>query len=166
MLKLLLRVVEDLPIWLASTALFFLMLLTFADVVLRSVANAPIEIATDLTRVLMATVVFAVMPALSFRGGQISVDLLDGVFRNLRLARLRDIVVTLFCGVILIWPTMRVARLAERSRSYGDTTEYLRMPVFYVEWFIAVMTGLTALALLLRAVLLVVKPELLKVRHG
>ena len=44
---------------LASLALFFLMAMTFADVVLRSVFNDPIESATELTRLLMAIIVFS-----------------------------------------------------------------------------------------------------------
>lgn len=151
-----------LPEALASGALFALMLLTFFDVVLRSTLNAPIEIATDLTRLLMAIVVFSAMPLLSFEGKQISVDLLDGVFNRLRLRKVIEVSVTLFCGVILFWPAQRVMLLAERSHSYGDRMEYLKMPLHYVEWFIAIMTIATAVALLTRAVLLVFSPDTLE----
>lgn len=141
-----------LPDYLASIALFALMVVTFSDVMLRSVLNAPIEAGADLTRLLMTITVFAVMPALSARGGHISVDLLDDFFQGWGLSRVRDVLVNLFCGGILFWPAERVWVLAERSRSYGDVMEYLGMPVHYVGWFIAVFTGLTAFAMIGRGI--------------
>ncbi|RMF36240.1 MAG: TRAP transporter small permease subunit [Alphaproteobacteria bacterium] len=151
---------------LAAAALFVLMVMTFLDVLLRSILNAPIEVAADMTRVLMAITVFSVMPALSAGGGQISVDLLDAQFRRFGLSRARDAVVSLFCGVILFWPASRVIDLAERARSYGDVMEYLGLPLFYIGWFIGIMSFLTALALVGRAVALVFAPRLLGHRRG
>lgn len=149
-----------LPGLLASAALFVLMVMTFADVVLRSVFNAPIEVAADLTRLLMAVMVFSVMPVLSGRNAHVSVDLLDAPFARFRLSRWRDAAVCLFCGAILFLPAQRVFDLAERSRSYGDVMEYLRLPLHVVGWFIAVMTLITAVVLVVRGVLLIVAPRL------
>lgn len=155
----LVRALTLLPSALAALALFILMVLTFADVMVRSLFNAPIEISADLTRVLMAVVVFSVLPVLSARGGQISVDLLDGLFHRWHLARWRDGLVNLACGAMLILPAQRVWVLAERSRSYGDVMEYLGMPLFFIGWFIAAMTALTALVLALRGFALLFAPK-------
>ena len=149
-----------LPAYLAALALFALMVMTFADVVLRSVFNAPIEVAADMTRVLMAVMVFSVMPVLSAQGKHISVDLLDGIFERLGITRWLNALVCLTCGVMLYWPTLRVWVLAERSRSYGDVMEYLGLPLYYTGWFIAVMTGITALVLVIRGLLLIFVPKL------
>lgn len=151
-----------LPTAMAAGALFALMLLTFADVMLRSVLNAPIQAGADLTRVLMAVVVFSVLPVLSARGGHISVDLLDGPFRRWRLDRLRDGVIDLACGIMLIWPTERIWILAERSRSYGDVMEYLGLPLHMVGWFVAIMTGVTGLVLVLRGLAGLFAPRLIE----
>lgn len=165
-MHLLLRRLLQLPTTMASAALFLLMLLTFSDVMLRSLLNAPIQAGADLTRLLMAITVFSVMPALSARGGQISVDLTDGLFHRFGLARWRDAVVDLLCGVVLIWPAERVWVLAERSRSYGDVMEYLGLPLHYIGWFIAAMTGATALILILRGLAGVFAPRLLETFRG
>lgn len=157
-----LKLLNLLPSAVAASALFALMLLTFADVMLRSVWNAPIQAGADLTRVLMAVMVFSVLPVLSARGGHIAVDLLDGPFKRLRLARWRDVLTDLACGLMLIWPAERVWVLAERSRSYGDVMEYLGMPLHYVGWFIAIMTGLTSLVLILRALIRAIAPQRLE----
>lgn len=102
---------------------------------------------------------------LSGREGHISVDLIDGLFDRLNLARLRDGFVNLACGVMLYWPAQRVVVLAERGRSYGDVTEYLSIPTFYVEYFIAIMTFLTALVLVLRGLLHWFAPGTLEPPH-
>ena len=149
-----LNLIFRLPVALASLALFVLMAMTFADVILRSAFNAPIEAATELTRLLMAVIVFSALPMISFRDHHISVDLLDGLFARFRLSRVRDVVISLACGVMLYWPADRIIDLAERARSYGDRTEYLNIPTFYIGWLIAVSAFATVAALVARALFL------------
>lgn len=158
----LMRTLSVLPIAISSAALFFLMVMTFSDVVLRSAFNAPIEAATELTRMCVAIVVFSVLPVMSGAGKQISVDLLDPLFARFHISRARDVLVNLGCGIMLLWPAERVTVLAERARSYGDITEYLHIPVFYIVWFIAIMTALTGLALILRGLALMFAPHFLE----
>ena len=149
------------PVLLAVTALFVMMIMTFFDVVLRSTINTPIEAATELTRILMAVVVFSALPVVSGRAGHITVDVLDWTFTP-AAARWRDAAINLLSGVLLWWPADRVTVLAERARSYGDVTEYLGIPQFYIGWFIAVFTFVTALVLVLRGLVLAIAPDLLR----
>lgn len=158
-LKTLIRLLTVLPIMVASIILFGLMVLTFTDVVLRSAFNAPIEAATELIRISMAIIVFAALPALSARGQHIAVDLLDPMVDGLRLTRLRDGLIALACGAMLWLPAERVIDLAERARSYGDQTEYLQIPDFYLSWFIGLMTFATAIALIVRGALILFAPS-------
>lgn len=138
------------PIWLAALALFALMCMTFLDVLLRSVANNPIESATELTRLFMAIVVFASLPSVTWSGKHIVVDLMDPLFPP-RAARARDIAIDLACCAILLWPAKRVWDLAERSRDFGDVTEYLGFPQHFAGWFIAIFAAATSLAFFARA---------------
>ncbi len=137
------------PVFVASAALFVLMGLTFCDVLFRSLLNAPIEAATEVTRLLMAVIVFSVLPLVSVQQKHIAVDLCDGLFQLLHLERLRDSLLFLICGVLIVWPAWRVMVLAERARDYGDVTEYLGIPAFWVGWFIALTLGATATALVI-----------------
>jgi len=155
----------ELPMLLAAATLFILMVLTFADVIMRSTFSAPIEAATELTRIAMAVIVFSALPIVSGRADHIVVDLLDPLFRKAGIERLLDGLVTLACGILLVWPAMRAFDLAERARSYGDLTEYLSIPVFYITWFIALMTLVTALTMALRGLVVLLKPDLLRVTH-
>ncbi|WP_050604472.1 TRAP transporter small permease [Ruegeria sp. 6PALISEP08] len=155
------RRISVVPTLLACVALFILMVMTFFDVILRSVFNAPIEAATELTRILMAILVFSVLPIISAGRGQIAVDLTDGIFARLRLSRVRDAIVYLVSGIMLIWPIQRVWVLAERARDYGDVTEYLSIPVFYLGWFIAAFTAITAVAMIITGILHIIAPQAL-----
>ena len=145
------RYIAVAPTWIAAGTLFLLMLMTFADVVLRSVFGNPIESATELTRLFMAIIVFSSLPIVSWKGTNIAVDLMDPLFSR-RLAALRDFVIDLACGFSLLWPAKRVWELAERAREYGDVTEYLNLPQHFVGWFISVFTFVTAITFIARAV--------------
>ena len=114
----------------------------------------------------MAIIVFSVLPVLSFQGGHIVVDLLDRWFQSKWVKRIRDAVVSLLCGALLLLPAQRVSVLAERARSYGDTTEYLSIPQFYIVWFIAAMTFVTAVVLLVKGCLELFAPGLLISEHS
>ena len=155
------RRISVFPTVMACVALFILMVMTFCDVILRSMFNAPIEAATELTRILMAILVFSGLPRISAGKGQIAVDLTDGLFSRLRLSRARDAIVYLVSGIMLFWPIQRVWILAERARDYGDVTEYLSIPVFYVGWFIAASTAITAIAMITTGLLHIFAPHTL-----
>jgi TRAP-type transport system small permease protein len=155
------RWVTRFPAWLAATALFILMVMTFCDVILRSAFNNPIEAATELTRIFMAIIVFASLPVISAQGGHIAVDLLDPFFRGWA-ARMRDGLVDIVSGALLIWPARQCFILAGRARDYGDLTEYLAIPQFYIEYFIAIATSITAVVLIVRGAFDLFAPEALR----
>ncbi len=157
-----LRLLAQIPVYMACLALLALMVMTFADVTLRSVANAPLSAATELTRILMAIVVFSVMPIVSATGQHVSVDLTDGIFDRLRLSRWRDGVLYLVCGGLLYWPIQRVWVLANRARDYGDVTEYLAIPVHFVGWFITLSLVITMVAMIITGLVKLARPDLLK----
>lgn len=142
--------------WVAAIVLFLMMALTFADVIFRSVFNTPIEAATELIRIAMAIIVFTTLPVISWRSEHISVDLLDRFFSE-RMDRIRNGLVAIICGLMLLWPAQRVAVLAERAASYGDVTEYLGIPQSYVAWMIAASTLITAIVLICRGLLTLFK---------
>lgn len=142
-----------LPSWVAAIALFLLMVMTFSDVILRSLFNDPIESATELTRILMALVVFSSLPVVAARGGHIVVDLLDHFFTPFA-GRLRDGLVNIICGGLLYWPVERVYVLAKRAQNNGDVTEYLNLPQFYMSYFIFILAAVTAIVMIIRGALI------------
>ncbi|MEZ5812546.1 MAG: TRAP transporter small permease [Rhizobiaceae bacterium] len=156
------RLVAILPSWLSAATLFALMVMTFADVVLRSAFNAPLAAGTELTKIFMAIIVFTALPLVTWRGEGIVVDLLDPLFSN-AAARIRDILVDLVSGILLFWPAFRIWDFVWRAYNYGDTTEYLHIPQFYVVFLVAVSVFATAIVLIVRAVVGLLRPHLLRV---
>lgn len=149
----LVRRASILPVIVASIALFILMVMTFCDVILRSVFNSPIEAATELTRIFMAVLVFSVLPIISVTNGQIAVDLTDSFFHRFRLDRIRDGIIYLASGIMMYWPAQRVWILAERARDYGDVTEYLAIPTYIVGWFITISVAITGVVMIVTGLL-------------
>ncbi|MBI1492832.1 MULTISPECIES: TRAP transporter small permease [Rhodobacterales] len=156
------RWLSPFPVVLACLALFALMTMTFFDVVLRSVFNSPIEAATELTRILMAIVVFSVLPQVSAQAGHIAVDLMDSLFFRWRLHNIRDGLGYVLCGALMYWPAQRIWILAERWRDYGDVTEYLAIPQFYIGWFIALSVALSGIVMVGTGLLTLFAPRLLE----
>lgn len=160
--KPLIRKLAEAPVWLASAALFTLMVMTFCDVILRSSFDAPIEAATELTRILVAVMVFAVMPHISAMNQHIAVDLTDHWFARMGLSRIRDGLLLIASAVMLSWPTARVWALAERTRGYGDITQYLGVPQHLPMWFIAAGITIAAIAMLVVGLLTLFAPHLVE----
>lgn len=131
----------------AALALFALMALTFADVVGRNVLNAPVPGGTELTELLMAALVFAVLPAISRTNDHIVIDLLDHLVPAwLRPAQLvlANLLGT-FAFAAIAW---RVWVEAGKTAAYGGITPYLGWPMAPFLYAMAVMAGVTAAAFL------------------
>jgi TRAP-type C4-dicarboxylate transport system permease small subunit len=136
---------------LAALTLLTLMAMTCVDVIGRYFFNAPLDGATELTRLMMAVVVFAVMPAAAWREEHITVDLLDKVTPR-RFVNPRQVAWNLIGAIAMAGIAYRIWFLAIRTYDYGDTTEFLEIPLYPITFFISVLSGVTAAALLLNGV--------------
>lgn len=134
----------------SALALFALMALTFFDVLGRNLLDRPIDGATELTRLLMAILIFGVMPVVFGREENVTVDLLDGFFSP-SMAALRQAVVNLISAVAMGAIAWKAWGLGERALDYGDVTEYLYIPVYPFVMYIAVLSGLCVLPALVNS---------------
>ena len=117
--------------------------MTCIDVVGRYLFNAPLNGATELTRLLMAGIIFAALPAVGLREDHVTVDLIDPIFPKF-LLRVRQFFINFISMVILTVVSWRVWLLAKRAEQYGDRTEFLQIPVAPFVFFIAAMCALAA----------------------
>ncbi len=136
----------------AGATLFAMMLLTTADVTGRYFFNSPILGAVELTQLMLAAVIFLSLPVVCWREEHISVDLLDAIFPA-RWIWLRQVIVNLIVTGALWVMAGRVWALGERAFDWGDVTEFLRIPVGYLIYLMAIMLAVSALLTLGRAVL-------------
>jgi TRAP-type C4-dicarboxylate transport system permease small subunit len=131
----------------AAVVLFLLMAMTCVDVAGRYLFNQPLDGATELTRLMLAVIVFAVLPVVSWREQHVSVDLLDNVFPH-RLTNARQLLLNLVSAVAMAGLAHRIWQLAYRARDYGDMTEYLHIPIYPLIFFISILCGLAGALLL------------------
>ena len=136
----------------AALVLFGLVCLTAADVFGRYVLIQPINGKTELTRMLMAGLIALVLPVVTARKEHITVDLFDFLFGG-RVQAVRDLIFdSLAAGSLLVlawWVGFRAMRLME----YGYASDFLRLPLHPVAFFVAAMIGLSGLALAARLAL-------------
>lgn len=141
------------PLYIGAVTALGMVFLTVADVIGRYFLNAPIAGATELTRLGMAVIIFTALPIISARGDHISVDLMDS-FYSAKMARYRDAIIDILFGVGLLYLVPKFNILAQRVLQYGEYTEYLHIPLFYINYFILFWVAIAALSLLLRGILL------------
>lgn len=134
----------------AALVLFALMVLTCADVISREILNIPLP-ATDLTRLAMGVVVFGALPSTTFREQHVCVDLLDGVTPP-RLVNYRQGLIYVFSAILLGLASWRVGLRGEEALFFNDQSEFLRVPMAPIYFYISVMLGLAALAMLIVAI--------------
>lgn len=129
---------------LAAVLLFTMMALTFVDVVLRYVFNAPIKGSFELSETLMAVLIFSGLPLVSRYGEHIAIDSV------VRLApawfqRVGAIAVQLGCAAALVGMAWLLWLRAARFAQAGDVTQSLKLPIAPVVQAMALLTLLAAL---------------------
>ena len=128
----------------ASAILFALMVLTFADVVLRYLFNRPIRGGFELTELALLVLIFAGLPLVSHADEHVTMDFVDRVLPP----RAREMVVRAvhaLCAAVMFFLAWQAWLKAGKIGAYGDTTEVLRIAVAPFVYFMAAMILLTAL---------------------
>jgi TRAP-type C4-dicarboxylate transport system permease small subunit len=123
------------------------MLTTCLDVAGRYLFNSPLPGATELTRLGLALMVFAAMPVVTYRGGHIVVDLLDHILGPMVL-KILGLISALLISSSMYFLGVRIFEIGERSIRRGVVTEFLGLPSGYIAEYIAIMSWLTAAAMI------------------
>ncbi len=146
--------------WLGGILLFLIMLVTFADVAGRSI-DRPIAGAKEATEVMLAILVFLLLPVVTWQRAHIVIDLLDGLVpRGLKAPQ--SLAVDLLGAVACGYAVPALARQARSAFEYGDRVAYIDLPM---GWVVSGMTGLVALtalafaALAVREIAAILRPE-------
>jgi TRAP-type C4-dicarboxylate transport system permease small subunit len=134
---------------LTATLLFFLMILTCADVIGRYFLNRPVAGGLELTEILLAGMIFTALPIVSYRGEHIAVGLITLPGRWVKVAQhfLINILGSIMTAVLAYQLWLRALRLGRA----GETTVELGIPMYYVALAISFLMALTAVAFFLRA---------------
>src|SRR5262245_59408889 len=101
------------------------MMVSVVDVVGRYLFNRPLPGSSEITELLMATLIYAGLPLVSQRQAHIAVDLLDSVTPR-AVVPIRNAIIgliSIFVVGIIAW---RLWAYADQLRSSKDVTEYLK----------------------------------------
>lgn len=139
-------------IGLAGAALLMvLMLLTAVDVVGRSLGR-PIPGAKEATQVMLAGLVFLMLPLVTRLRAHIAVDLMD-VFIPPRLRALQEAVICLLGAVALHYGAQALHMQAARAFRLGDRVAFIGVPTGPIVTFMAWACALAALAFALNGII-------------
>jgi len=131
----------------AALTLFFLMILTCADVFGRYFLDNAVDGTTELTEMGIAILVFAEMPVITWRAGHVVVDILDRWMSN-TLIKALGLLSAFLIASSLYFLADRIYYLAARALRRGEVTEYLQIPVGHIVEYIAIMSWITAGAMI------------------
>jgi TRAP-type transport system small permease protein len=133
---------------LASILMFALMLLTFIDVCGRNIFNQPLVGASEITELLLAAIIFFMLPKVALQHKHIVIDLVDAVAPAKFVGVLNVIAALLNAGFFLLigW---QIFVLAQKAAGYADATPSLHIPLapaLYVLGVLSVINGIAHLA--------------------
>jgi TRAP-type C4-dicarboxylate transport system permease small subunit len=123
----------------AGSLLFAMMLLTFTDVVMRYLFNAPVKGGFEVTEMMMAVLIFAGLPLVSRKNEHVTIDAFDRFF-PVSIRRVLHVVIHLVCAATLVGMAWLLYRKAGNFAEIGDITQTLKLPIAP---FVYLMAGLT-----------------------
>ena len=136
--------IEPLLGTLAGVLLFGMMTLTFFDVVLRYVFNAPLRGSFEITELMLVVLIFAALPLVSRREEHVVMDFLDR-YLGLRTYRVLRALEHMVSGAVMAGMGCLMWQKAARLASYGDTSAILRIGLAPFVYAIALLIFVTAL---------------------
>ncbi len=131
-----------------AAALLFIMFLTFIDVLMSYFFASPITGSAELVMFAMAILIFSAFPLVTLREQHISVGILHGRLhgRWLWLQRLVILGVSLLACAAMAWQLLH-----DGHQLAGDqqATMVLQLPLGPLSYFMGILSGVSALALIL-----------------
>ena len=134
--------------WLMAIDLIGMMMLTVVDVIGRYIFNNPIPGSAEVIGLMMGVLVFGTLPLASLRNEHILIDVLDNFLFPGARKRVQQVVFQFASAMVMAFIAWRLWIKAAELASYRDTTMFLQVPLAPMAYFMAVLSGVTALVLL------------------
>lgn len=130
--------------YLAAAALAATMMITVADVFLRTFFGYPIRGVLELVELGLACTIFVALPAVFLRDEHLVVDVIDHLTKKsvVRLLDLAGAIVSFVVLVVMLW---QMVPLARTMHEFGDVTSDLSLPKMW--YWVPVLLGVVASAL-------------------
>ena len=131
----------------ASIVLFFMMALTFVDVIGRYLFNSPVVGGVELTEFAMAIVIFLGLTLLCCEEGHVVVDIFDS-FVPEGMKPIQNIIINIVSFIVMGVISWQLWLKAGEAVEYGDRTQFLLMPMGPLFYFMSIMTGISSVIML------------------
>ena len=130
----------------AAVLLFLMMIITCADVLGRYLLGMPLRGAFELTEIILALVIYAILPLVTISGDQIAVDLLDGYIPRSFVPAQKVLVeiLQIFLLSLTAWALASKADALLRSNLVSDI---IRIPMGYVALLMSIFCAVAAILL-------------------
>jgi TRAP-type C4-dicarboxylate transport system permease small subunit len=128
----------------AGVLLFSMMTLTFIDVVLRYLFNAPLQGSFEITELMLVVLIFAALPLVSRREEHVVMDFLDR-YLGLRIYRALRAFEHMVSSAVMVGMGCLLWQKATKLAAYGDTSAVLRIELAPFVYAIALLIFITAL---------------------
>jgi TRAP-type C4-dicarboxylate transport system permease small subunit len=128
---------------LAAATLFFMMCVTFIDVVMRRVLPGTFPAADELTKLSLGVLIFSSLPLIAKRREHLVISLFDNAFPR-RVDRVRLVVIDLVSAALLGVLAWRLAVTAQRFGEFNDSTMLLGAPIAPFAWFMFATAALAS----------------------
>jgi len=136
----------------AAVVLFALMALSFGDVISREILDEPFPFTTDTTRLMLAAMIYAVLPVVTRLEQHVCVDLLDRWIPT-SWTRPRQCMINLCAAAIFGFMCWQIAIQAYEKWDFNDLTQFMDWDLWPIFAFMSVMSALTTVGLLINAYL-------------
>ena len=131
----------------AALLLFMLMCLTFFDVVGRNAFNHPVPGAIELSEILLACMIFFLLPGIAARREHIAVDIIDSVSGR-KLNIVSAVLTGVFGAAFFAIAAYRLWTLAGQAIRFNSQTPILELPLYPMIYLMAVLSALNAIVFL------------------
>ena len=131
-----------------SIVLFFMMCLTFVDVVGRYIFNSPVFGGLELTEFSMAIVIFLGLTLLCCEEKHVVVDIFDN-FVPEGIKKIQTVTVNIVNFIVMGVISWQLWIKAGEAMEYGDRTQFLSLPMGPLMYFMSIMTGISSVIMLL-----------------
>lgn len=142
----------------AAITLLILMLITCTDVLGRYLFDNSLDAASELTEICIAVLVFAEMPIITWRGGHVVVDILDRFIGD-KVIKVLGLLSIFVMSSSLYYVAHRIFYIGGRSIRRGEESEYLAIPMGHVVQYIAIMSWVTAGAVITYGIYVLLFPS-------
>jgi len=120
--------------------------------------GAPLKGAQDISEMAMVVLVFGAMALCDKVGGHISIDLFENAMPRW-MVRSGDIASALIGAAIFLGIAWTTWQSAELSKMLNLATNIIKLPKVWFQYFILVASLITAAAMILRAISLILTPQ-------